>query len=60
MNHIQEWTASSVDEQLTRLNVRSLEGSSPFEYLFYSDSLPRRNDGRVLNSILERYQHLEQ
>ncbi|WP_364303811.1 plasmid replication protein, CyRepA1 family [Moorena sp. SIO4A5] len=60
MNHIQEWTASSVDEQLTRLNVRSLEGSSPFEYLFYSDSLPRRNDGRLLNSILKRYQHLEQ
>ena len=60
MNYLQEWQASCVDEQLTRLNVTALEGSSPSEYLFYSDALPRRNDGRVVNSILQRYTHTEE
>ncbi|BBA79429.1 hypothetical protein RGRSB_0911 [cyanobacterium endosymbiont of Rhopalodia gibberula] len=60
MNHRQEWQNSGVDEQLINLNVTALEGTSPLEYLFYSDALPRRNDGRVNNSILRRYEHTEQ
>jgi Domain of unknown function (DUF3854)/Type III restriction enzyme, res subunit len=59
MNHRQEWQNSGVDEQLINLNVTALEGTSPLEYLFYSDALPRRNDGRVNNSMLRRYKHTE-
>ena len=60
MNHLIEWQNSCVDEELTRLNVTALDGSSPSEYLLYSDALPRRNDGRVSQSILKRYEHTSQ
>ncbi len=60
MNHQQEWLNSCVDQQLIDLNVTALEGTSPSEYLLYSDELSRRNDGRISNSILKRYQHTEQ
>jgi hypothetical protein len=59
VNHLQEWGNSCVDDQLTRLNVTSLEGQDPYEYLLYSDAIPRRNDGRVKGHILKRYQHIE-
>ncbi len=60
MNHQQEWLNSCVDEQLIALNVTTLEGVSPSEHLLYSDTLPRRNDGRLTNHILKRYEHTEQ
>ncbi|WP_324616430.1 plasmid replication protein, CyRepA1 family [Lusitaniella coriacea] len=60
MNFLQEWNASCVDDRLTRLNVTPLEGNRPYEYLLYSDAIPRRNDGRVRDPILKRYQHVEQ
>ncbi len=60
MNHLREWQKSCVDEELTRLNVTGLDGSTPSEYLLYSDELPRRNDGRVSNQILKRYEHTEE
>lgn len=60
MNHLQEWGNSCVDDQLTRLNVTPLEGSCPLNYLLYADAIPRRNDGRVSNHILKRYEHTEQ
>ncbi|WP_267384451.1 plasmid replication protein, CyRepA1 family [Cyanobacterium sp. uoEpiScrs1] len=60
MNHRQEWQNSGVDEQLINLNVTALEGTSPLDYLLYSKKLPRRNDGRVNNSILRRYEHTKQ
>ncbi|MEB3311200.1 MAG: plasmid replication protein, CyRepA1 family [Snowella sp.] len=59
MNYLQEWQQSCVDEQLIRLNVTSLTGASPSEYLLYAEDLPRRNDGRVSNAILQRYNHIE-
>lgn len=59
MHYLQEWQASCVDEQLTRLNVTALEGDRPYDYLFYADNIPRRNDGRIGDSLLKRYQHLE-
>ena len=59
MNHQQEWLNSCVDEQVIELNVTTLEGMSPCEHLLYSDELPRRNDGRLSNHILQRYQHTE-
>lgn len=60
MNYLTEWQNSCVDEQLIRLNVTALEGSVPTDYLLYSDSLPRRNDGRVSQSLIKRYEHTEQ
>ena len=58
MDCLQEWKASCVDEELTRLNVVSLEGLSPAEYLLYSNRIPRRNDGRVSDKFLQRYEHI--
>ncbi|MBE9170567.1 DUF3854 domain-containing protein [Pleurocapsales cyanobacterium LEGE 06147] len=57
MNHLLEWKASCVDEKLTLLNVIPLEGSYPSEYLLYSDAIPRRNDGRISEGFLQRYDH---
>ncbi|MGB2923851.1 MAG: plasmid replication protein, CyRepA1 family [Limnothrix sp.] len=59
MNHVQEWQRSCVDEKLIDMNVISLEGDRPLDYLLYSDELPRRNDGRLGDSYLQRYQHTE-
>ena len=58
MDCLQEWKASCVDEELIHLNVISLTGLSPAEYLLYSDSIPRRNDGRINKKFLDRYDHL--
>ena len=59
MDHLGEWKASGVDEELTQLNVVSLTGTSPAEYLLYSNSIPRRNDGRVNEGFLQRYAHTD-
>lgn len=47
MDHVQEWQQSCVDPELIQLNVISLEGDRPLDYLLYSEALPRRNDGRL-------------
>lgn len=60
MDHLREWKASGVDEELTHLNVVSLEGTSPADYLLYSDSIPRRNDGRISEGFLSRYAHTDE
>jgi Domain of unknown function (DUF3854) len=60
MNHLIEWQKSCVDEELIRLNVTALDGYAPSEYLLYSDALPRRNDGRLSDRILKRYEHTEE
>lgn len=57
MDYLGEWKASSVDEELTKLNVVALQDDSPAEYLLYSNSIPRRNDGRVIEGFLQRYAH---
>ena len=59
MDHLLEWKASGVDEKLTQLNVVSLQGTSPSEYLLYSNSIPRRNDGRISDRFLQRYAHTD-
>ena len=54
-----EWLNSVVDPDLIRLNVKSLSGDTPHEYLLYG--LPRserRNDGRLRDKWLRRYAHL--
>jgi hypothetical protein len=59
-HHLTEWSDSSVDEKLTTLNITSLSGLTTYDYLLYA--LPdqdRRNDGRLRDKLLQRYQHLE-
>ena len=59
MDYLREWKASGVDEELTNLNVISLQGTSPAEYLLYSNFIPRRNDGRITKGFLQRYAHTD-
>ncbi|MDX2099677.1 MAG: hypothetical protein SFW36_18010, partial [Leptolyngbyaceae cyanobacterium bins.59] len=58
--HWQEWQASAVHPDLISRNVRSLSGTTPYDYLCYSDQLERRNDGRLTDSLLRRYTHVEE
>ncbi|MGF2037314.1 MAG: plasmid replication protein, CyRepA1 family [Nostoc sp. CmiVER01] len=57
--HLQEWLNSRVDEEIFHLNVRSLYGTLPYEYLLYSPKISRRNDGRLRDRDLKKYQHIE-
>ena len=59
-HHLAEWNQSSVDPDLTTLNVTSLSGLTPYEYLLYAlPDFDRRNDGRLRDKLLKRYRHLE-
>jgi Domain of unknown function (DUF3854) len=57
--HQQEWLNSCVDEEIIALNVKSLSGTTPYEYLLYSPKISRRNDGRLRDRDLKKYQHIE-
>jgi hypothetical protein len=57
--HLQEWLFSGVDEEIFHLNARSLSGTLPYEYLLYSPKISRRNDGRLRDRDLKKYQHIE-
>jgi hypothetical protein len=58
--HWQEIVAQSrVDREIASLNFHSLSGHAPYEYLFYSEKIDRRNDGRVAEGTLKRYRHVE-
>ena len=57
--HWSEWHDSAVDPDIIRLNVRSMGGSSPYDYLCYSSLLPRTNTGRLATWVLRRYTHTE-
>jgi hypothetical protein len=57
--HLQEWLSSGVDEEIITLNVRSLFRAVPYEYLLYSPKISRRNDGRLRDRDLKKYQHIE-
>jgi hypothetical protein len=58
--HFSEWINSAVDNDLIKLNVKSLSGFEPYDRLLYGiDSLDRRNDGRIRDKILNRYAHCE-
>ncbi|WP_206818205.1 plasmid replication protein, CyRepA1 family, partial [Chroococcus sp. FPU101] len=58
-HHYQEFLKSAIAPEVIELNFLSLSGTSPHEYLLYSSELPRRNTGRVSDSYLKRYEHLE-
>ncbi|WP_292797855.1 plasmid replication protein, CyRepA1 family [Nostoc sp. NMS7] len=57
--HLTEWRGSGVDEEIFQLNARSLYGTTPYEYLLYSPKISRRNDGRLRDRDLKKYQHIE-
>lgn len=58
--HLQEWLDSAVDPGLIRLNVESLSGFEPYEYLLFAlSNEERRNDGRLRDKWLNRYAHCE-
>ena len=57
--HYQEWLNSGVAPAIIALNVESLSGNTPYEYLFYSDDIPRLNTGRLTSSDLKKYSHLD-
>ena len=58
--HLTEWRESSVDDQLTALNLLSLQGTEPKNHLFsFLPNSERRNDGRVRDKWLHRYAHTE-
>lgn len=58
-SYVQEWQNSCVDQGVIEMNVVALEGDRPLDYLLYSDELPRRNDGRLRDGYLHKYQHTE-
>lgn len=55
----QEWLNSGVDPEIISLNVKSLTGNTPYEYLLYGDNIPRRNDGRIRDHVLRKFRHTE-
>ena len=48
--HIQEWVNSGIDPTLIELNLLSLTGNSPYEFLLYDD--PRYTDENYKISLL--------
>ncbi|MCC5639781.1 DUF3854 domain-containing protein [Nostoc sp. CHAB 5844] len=58
-HHQKEWLDSGVDEDIITLNVRSLSGTTPYDYLLYSDKISRRNNGQLRDRDLKKYQHIE-
>lgn len=58
--HWQEWvTKSGIAPEIAALNLKSLEGTRPYDYLFYSDKIQRLNTGRLPGGILNKYRHIE-
>ncbi|MGM3309793.1 plasmid replication protein, CyRepA1 family [Anabaena sp. WFMT] len=57
--HRDEWLESAIDPEIIGLNLRSLWGLTPYEYLLYSSQISRRNDGRLRDGDLRKYRHIE-
>ncbi|EAZ89378.1 phage/plasmid primase, P4 family [Crocosphaera chwakensis] len=58
--YLNEWViGSGVDPEIVLLNVRSLIASDTYDFLLYSENVPRRNDGRINNRTLKANAHLE-
>lgn len=57
-DHYQEWLSSCVDGELIQVNeIRSVEGDDVYDYLLGLYDAKRRNDGRLTNSEMRRYDH---
>jgi hypothetical protein len=60
IKHNQEWLDSAVSQSIIDLNVVSLQDFEPYDRILYGISpSDRRNDGRIRDRLLKRYQHLE-
>lgn len=57
--HFKELQASGINESLILLNAKTLSGDIALNRLLYSSNLPRRNTGRISDSYLRRYRHVE-
>ncbi|MBE9216355.1 DUF3854 domain-containing protein [Plectonema cf. radiosum LEGE 06105] len=57
--HLEELVNSSgIDLHLLKLNFRSVEDKTAYDYLLISELIPRTNTGIVRSSWLERYAHV--
>ena len=57
--HLEELVNSSgIDLHLSKINFRSLQDRTAYEYLLISERLPRKNSGMVKNEWLQRYAHI--
>ncbi|MDB9538316.1 plasmid replication protein, CyRepA1 family [Anabaenopsis arnoldii] len=57
--HLEELVKnSSIDLHIVKLNFKSLQDASPYDYLLISEDIPRTNTGRVKNNWLHRYHHV--
>ncbi|MDF5718057.1 MAG: DUF3854 domain-containing protein [Rhizonema sp. NSF051] len=54
-----EWLNSCCHDEIFDANVKWLQAQTPYSFLFVSPELPRRNDGRVSESLLKKYRHVE-
>ncbi|WP_339379138.1 hypothetical protein [aff. Roholtiella sp. LEGE 12411] len=57
--HLQEWLDSGVNRAIYDLNVTSMRGTIPYQFLLYSPKISRRNDGRLRDHDLRKYSHIE-
>jgi hypothetical protein len=57
--HLEELVNDSgIDLHLVKINFRSLQDRTAYEYLLISERLPRKNSGMVKNEWLQRYAHV--
>ena len=57
--HWEEWLQSGVAPEIISLNVKSLAGTTPYDYLCYSERLERTNTGRLVSHLIRQYAHTE-
>lgn len=57
--HLNELHSSCIDPDVAALNFLSIDGSTIYEYLCYSEKLERLNAGRLASKWIDRYSHCE-
>jgi hypothetical protein len=57
--HQNELRNSCIDPDVAALNFHSIDGSTIYDYLCYSEQLERLNAGRLASKWLNRYSHCE-
>jgi Domain of unknown function (DUF3854) len=48
---------SAIHPEIIERNFLHIEGDTVYEYLFFSDQIPRKNAGRVTDGFLKQYKH---
>lgn len=57
--HLEELVnGSGINLDISKLNFKSLQGNTAYQYLLISEHLPRTNTGMVRSSWLQRYEHI--